>query len=411
MERVLTPEMFGITRERGALPELDPLLKLPEGFSFYDEFGRELPDFLATRNVRKYALELPRPSQSIDSLSERERILLMVRLAFIVSAFAHQNSHIEFAPRYIKKRFEPEEVIEIPENLSVPFLEVSEKLDVPSIMSYAFFCLNNWEKFDKNGPIEVQNLRPIQSFLGGADERHFILEHTEIESGLGPAVYSIIPAQNAAFNDSAKELARYLCLMETCLARAIESMENMMEFCHPDIYYLRVRPYIFGFNLPGAQAKRTVFRVGNGNISSPLLRGETGAQTLSFPALWSFMGIQFSDDSLKHHVLEMRNYLLPIHRSFLTYIESGPSIRGYILSYVDSRREGWAELKDANNQVVLKLHDFFKRLHLYYADVYINKKARKYSGNKMRGLYGTGGTPYMEYLSRHCEIILDHLIK
>ncbi|SVB66273.1 uncharacterized protein METZ01_LOCUS219127, partial [marine metagenome] len=46
----------------------------------------------------------------------------------------------------------------------------------------------------------------------------------------------------------------------------------------------------------------------------------------------------------------------------------------------------------------------FRALHLKYADVYINKQARRKDSSGFGGgstITGTGGTPFMSYLKRH----------
>lgn len=400
-------ELFGVSYDRGFVPHLDPLTSLPKDFSFYDDFGRQLPDFLGAGKVREQTSELPVPLRPVSLLSYEELTLLMIRLSFMASAYVNQNSHFEFTPKRIRDKAPVDTDIVVPRNIAVPLVETAKCLGVPPILSYTFYGLANWKKLFKEGPIVVSNLCPLQVFHGGLDERHFMLEHTEIECNLGPAVHTIPTAQYAAESDNMTYAAYLLSdVITPSIETAVQTMHRMLEACHPDIYYLRVRPFIFGLNL-GAH-RRVIYE--DVDERTPVLRGETGAQTPSFPALWSAMGIDFSNDHLKKHVLNMRNYMLPHHVKYIETIEQGPSLRKYVLHCAGGRGGDAKALKQAYNMAIAALHEFFK-LHLYYANIYINRKTKKYALHQEQGAYGTGGTPYMEYLSAHCKEILEHRIR
>ena len=395
----IMPEGYGISH-RGILPCPDPLTKLPSDFGYYDEFGRQLPDFLGAGIVRNRIKELPFPARPLTTLSFDEKMLLMLRLSFIVSAHVNQDSYIEFTPKRTREKLQTDKSqIVIPANIALPFTDVAEDLKIPSILSYTFYSPYNWERIDKGGPIVVSNLLTIQGFLGGLDERHFILLHTEIELALGSALYYIPDLFRNTLRDLPQAVGSTLETMAQSIENAKAILERMTESCHPDIYYLRVRPYIFGFNIEGS-GRNVIFEGLPEGKKMPVLRGETGAQTPSFPAIWAAMGIEFSDDHLKQHVLAMRDYMLPKHRAYIEAIERGPSIRQFVLTAVQEKREGAKELKDAYNRAIMALYKYF-RLHRYYAYIYIDRKAKKYTLHQEQGAYGTGGTRYMQYLTKH----------
>lgn len=409
----MIPEEYGISH-RGVLPVPDPLTKLPKDFTFYDEFGKQIPELLRNGMVRKEIKNLPLPPRQVSALSFDEKMLLMVRLAFSVSACVNQDAHLEFTPQSLPRRIKENlrkdtSPVIIPAHIVRPFLAAAEALGIPPILSYTFYAPYNWERIDKGGQIEVSNLRTIQGFLRDVDENHFTLLHTEIENNLGPALHSIPVAQKYVFCGLSSGLADTLRLIAQSVENAESALGRMPEFCHPDVYYIRVRPYIFGLNLRSS-GRQVIFEGLEEGKRMPVLRGETGAQTPSFPALWAAMGIEFSDDHLKQHVLHMREYMLPNHRAFIEAIERGPSIRSFVLGCICEKRKGSSALKEAYNRVIVALHKYF-RLHRVYADLYINKKARKYTVHKEQGAYGTGGTPYMEYLTKHCQEILAHRIR
>jgi len=405
------PEDFGISYERGFLPALDPLPKLPYDYSCYDDFGKQLPDFLGAGIVRARAKELESPKRPVSELSEREQLLLMLRLSFIANAFVFQNSHIQFAPKRIREAAPTENEIVIPANLSRIFVETADELGIPPILSYSFYSLYNWEKLNPRGEIEVSNLRPLQIFHGGLDERHFIVEHIEIENNLSRAVHLGYTIQGlTSGTDHMNTIRELLSIMAESIRAAVGALHNMQEACHTDIYYIRVRPFIFGFNnLPGTP--RVIFDgLEDDSRRIPVLRGETGAQTPSFPALWSAMGIEFSEDGLKQHVLAMREYFLPRHREYIETIDQRSSIRQYVLRLLAEKVKHSRLLRKGYNDVVMALYNF-SNLHCRYADIYIAKKYKKYTLHKEQANRGTGDTRFMEYLLKHRDEIKAHVIR
>jgi indoleamine 2,3-dioxygenase len=167
----------------------------------------------------------------------------------------------------------------------------------------------------------------------------------------------------------------------------------MPQHCDPYIYYNRVRPYIHGWKnnpaLPQGLIYETCF-----NNEPQFFRGETGAQSSIIPALDLLLGIQHQEDELSVYLKEMRLYMPREHRAFLTSLAEKPSIREYV------RHEGSKkpELRDLYNRCI-DLVVRFRFTHLKYAAQYIQIQSQQSSTNP--NAVGTGGTPFMNYLSKH----------
>ena len=168
----------------------------------------------------------------------------------------------------------------------------------------------------------------------------------------------------------------------------------MTERCNPYIYYRRVRPFIFGSKDNPDLVKGLVFE-NQFNNKPQFLRGETGAQSSIIPSLDGALCVKHSNDSLRHYLNEMREYMPPEHRQFIERIEEKSQVKQLV-------RESQG-LKDSYNECLEQIR-VFRALHLKYADVYINKQARRKDSSGFGGgstITGTGGTPFMSYLKRH----------
>jgi indoleamine 2,3-dioxygenase len=87
----------------------------------------------------------------------------------------------------------------------------------------------------------------------------------------------------------------------------------------------------------------------------------------------------------------MRQYMPRGHARFLEELESGPSVRSFVLSSAD------ATLRDAYDTCVEGVEQF-RSTHLEYAARYIQNQAQVGTNSTA---YGTGGTPFMRYVQKH----------
>lgn len=363
--------------ERGFLPFQDPLKRLPRPFDAWEHFASLLPKLMVSDQLRHLIEELP--SFPVDCLkTEPERERAMTLLSYLGHAYVWRG---------------PSPAAILRERLAVPWHAVAETLGRPPVLSYSSYALHNYFRLDPARPIECGNLGLIQNFLGGIDEEWFILIHVEIERKAAPALAALHPALDAAETRDDALLEQQLDIVRGALESMYATLRRMPEWCDPYIYYHRVRPYIHGWKDNPGLPDGVVYSGVRAYRGRPQkFRGETGAQSTIVPSLDATLGIVHSDDALRRYLAEMRLYMPPVHRAFLESLESRPSVRPFVL---ECRRPS---LTDSYNACVDALARF-RALHLEYAAAYIFRQAE--SGVENPHALGTGGTPFMPYLTKH----------
>ena len=374
---------------RGFLPSEDPLQRLGEPFAPWEEAACELPKLLASGALHRRLRALP-PFEVQALASEAELARAMLLLSFLGHAYVWGAAQMEPPSS-------------LPAHLAVPWCAVAKQLGRPPVLSYASYALANWRRLDPHGPLALGNLALLQNFLGGLDEEWFVLVHLEIEAEAASGMAALPEARQAVSR-------RDGALLESALQRILESMQRMHatlcrmpEGCDPYIYYRRVRPYIHGWKdnpaLPAGLIYEGVKEFGG---KPQFFRGETGAQSSIIPALDAILDIRHKEDRLRHYLAEMRLYMPPAHRRFLDEQESGPGLRDFL------RGEGahLARCRELFNDCVLQLAEF-RALHLKYAARYIQRQSRQ--GPNPTAV-GTGGTPFMPYLTKHQKETQEQLL-
>jgi indoleamine 2,3-dioxygenase len=371
---ITVPEL---NHERGFLPQQDPLRRLPKAFDDWEELALRLPKLLVSDRVRGAIADLPPfPVAAINDACERERAMLL--LSYLGHAYVWGG---------------PRPALILPSVLAAPWYHVAESLGRPPILSYSSYALHNYFRFDSSREIECGNLALIQNFLGGIDEEWFILIHVEIERKAGPAMAALSACVDAADEGDAERLEALLAQVDSSLRAMYATLRRMPEWCEPFIYYHRVRPYIHGWknhpDLPEGVIYDGVEAYGG---RPQQFRGETGAQSSIVPALDAMLGVGHKEDMLSTYLKEMRNYMPPARRAFLSALEKRDSVRPF------AQRAGRRSLTSAYNGCLDALENF-RSLHFEYAATYIFQQAQTDAKNPHA--VGTGGTPFMEYLKKH----------
>jgi len=377
---------FGISQTFGFLPEIQPLKSLPYHFDAWELLAQGLPKRLAGDSIRKEIESLPEfPLDQIITCRERERA--MVLLSYLGHAYVWSGK-------------QPPTVL--PAVLAKPWYQVAKDLGRPPVLSYASYCLNNWQVLDASREIEAGNIALIQNFFGGLDEEWFVLIHVDIEKRAAPAMDAIFRAQSAVSQNCGDEVLSNLNVIGASIREMNETLLKMTNFCDPYIYYHRVRPYIHGWknhpDMPEGLIYEGVEEYGG---QPQQFRGETGAQSSIVPALDALLGVEHEPGLLKDYLMEMRVYMPPAFQKFITEIENGPDLRRYVGASHDNR------LIDAYNFALHEL-ETFRSKHLEYAATYIFKQAQ--TNEKNPHAVGTGGTPFMPYLKKHRDETRQHTL-
>jgi indoleamine 2,3-dioxygenase len=377
-----------IDLSNGFLPSGDPLMRLPSAYDLWEKVCAELPKLLACGQLRTTIDHLPLlATDQLTTTQELDRAMLL--LSFLGHAYVWGGST---PPQ------------KIPRGLVIPWCEVAMQLGRPPILSYASYALNNWRRLHKSEPIALGNIVLMQNFLGGIDEEWFVLVHVDIEMKAAPALQVLNKMQHAAVKGDNSTLQQNLVIVAQSLQIMCETLDRMPEHCDPYIYYNRVRPYIHGWEDNPVLPHGLIYEGVTAFAGKPQsFRGETGAQSSIIPALDAALGIEHRDDPLRIYLQEMRDYMPLAHRRFILDLEKGKSVREYILKSYSAM----PSLRTAYNDCI-RLISRFRKTHLHYAALYIQKQSQTSMANPTAT--GTGGTPLMMYLRKHKDETLGHLI-
>ncbi|MEM7127285.1 MAG: hypothetical protein AAF702_13215 [Chloroflexota bacterium] len=372
---------------RGFLPNPDPLTRLPSAFDEWEDVAADLSKLALSRYIRPTVQALPRfPTEALKSTREMERA---------VSLLSMMGNLYVFAPDHPI-------ATSLPKSLAVGWYEAGQRLMRLPTLTYASQVLNNWRRHDPNGPLNVSNLTMIQNFLGGMDEEWFAMIHVQIEAESGRALQRLQPAQEAVVQDDVSTLESCLIEMAETLNTMRSVLARMPERCEPDIYYHRVRPYMFGWYanplLPDGMIYEGVDAYGG---QPQQFRGETGAQSSVIYCFDAVLGVAHEYDEMRAYLMEMRYYMPTQDRAFIEHLEMGPSVRDFVLTRAGSH----PTLRDTYNTCLERLQAF-RQLHIEYAAMYVLKPGQKDS----QGEVGTGGTPFTVYLKKHIRETNAHRI-
>ena len=345
-------------------------------------------DSLIDSSHKTFVLDMPEMNRQnvVEYFSDRskdiENDLLDMTSQDNVAAAENLMRVLSYAASfYIHYPGEPS-VNVLPKAIASPFVRVANLVERPPILSYASYCLYNFQRELPHLPVELGNIDLLQNFCKASDARRdedwFILVHVDIEKG---AARGLKAMQGFDLGESVESVQKRLTALVESLALMNVTMKRMPEQCDPDVYYLKVRPYIFSFE--------NVIYEGEFGDQPQTFRGETGAQSSIVPAFQTWLGVQHKESLLTTHLKDMRNYMPMAHREFLTNLEQQPTVRDFVLLNMNN-----LSLRVLYNSCVNQLYEV-RRQHLQYAVDYIQKKVPNPKG--------TGGTPYVPWLSKLAE--------
>ena len=371
--------------ELGFLPPRDPLVRLNEPvLQEVENLAADLPRLVEKQGFRS------RSTEALTALIDWDTVLAALddeareRLFMLYSYFASAYVHAPGQPS----------VDRIPRCLAAPLVRLAPYVGRPPILSYASYCLHNWRRSDPAGPVALGNLQLLQNFSlpgkGKEDEDWFILVHVDIEARAGSALQALSRSDSVMAQDDAEEMARLLETVVASLEQMNRTLARMPEGCSPNVYFNKVRPYIFGFT--------DVVYEGCFDNAPQTFRGETGAQSSIVPTLLKALGISHKASLLTTHLEDMRRYMPPAHRQF---VESQVSLRDRVRRWATAGGNAGRRVQERYNDCLGQLLAFRSR-HLEYAVNYIEKK--------VSNPIGTGGTPYIPWLQQLLEETREFLL-
>ena len=380
-----------ITPERGFLCSYDAAeVALPSDLAPAVEAAASLPRTLLTGRIRARLEQLPELDLTAFCAEAPEPAVrsAMLRYAFMTQAYVWGEAA---APA------------RLPATLARPIWALARRLGEKPLLSYSAYVLDNWGRLDPAGPIALDNLFMIQSFLAGQDEAWFVLVHVAIEARAGAMLAQAPGLIEAAEQGDTAAAERGLAAIAATWDEVNAIFDRMPERCDPYVYFHRVRPYIHGWKDNPALGAGLVYQgVAETGGEPQAFRGQTGAQSSIVPALDALMGIRHAQDPLRAYLDELHAYRPRAHRQFIDRVRAQSSLRDFVVS------AGAPALRETYNECVLRLARFRAR-HLEYAASYIHRQARDSAGNDTD--VGTGGTPFMAYLKKHRDETAAHLLR
>ncbi len=354
---------FGIVPDRGFLPKKDPLTLMPNGWEFLDDLGGNLPELIESDKISMSAKLLPIPPDARFSLlNERELQLAWLRYSFIQSAYVHSQKIGPFS---------------VCRNIAKPTVAISKILKVRPILPYFAYVLNNWKRTNLKGPIKVDNLELIQTFIRDPEQSWFNLIHVNIEYEYGLGLRNLWDAQLFVETENDNGLELSIFHINQSIKNMIAVMKRMPEGTSPNTYH-KIRPWIMFF-------ENVIYEGVDEFKGKPqTFPGQTGAQTSIFQSLEAGLQMpKLEETRLAFHLMDMRNHMPEGHRRFIEYLETNSRVRDFIIS---SAPHLIGQYDDCVYQELT-----FLSIHLGYAFYYIHKQTDNPKG--------TGGTDFMDYLA------------
>jgi len=367
------------------LPTRDPLkgyIAKSKSLERLSVIAAELPKTLLTGRVRQNIDSLNKNALSVDLVIKNNNIR-EIKLAM---------SHLSFiAHAYIWGAKNPSKVL--PEVIARPWVQLSNILGRPPILSYASYCLDNWYRINPKENISLENVALLNNFLGGVDEDWFVTIHVCIEDAAKDAIQSANVISKLNEMNSIKDFSDNLKKIISSLRKVNSIFSRMPEKCDPYIYYHRVRPFIFGTK-DNPDLKKGLIYENQYSNKPQYFRGETGAQSSIMPFLDGALGIYHTQDHLRHYLNEMREYMPPEHRKAIELVEK----RSKAKHLISKSKQLTSEYNKCLEEIRI-----FRAQHLEFAATYIHKQSQIKNpfGRGGSTITGTGGTPFMKYLKKH----------
>ncbi|NXP18758.1 I23O2 dioxygenase, partial [Scytalopus superciliaris] len=343
---------FHVSQEFGFLLP-DPLTELPAPYGPWMEIAHELPQLIASHQLRSRVHQMPQ--LSTQHLRGREEL----HLAHLVLSFITMG--------YVWQEGEEGTVQVLPRNIAVPYWEVSEALGLQPILSHADFVLANWRRKDPNGPLEIENLDTIFKLPGGESLQGFILVTLLVEKAAVPGIKAIVRALHAILQGDEETLHRALEELAGAIEAMGEALRRMHDYVDPAVFYAVIRIFLSGWKDNPAMPDGLIYE---GVSEEPMaFSGGSAAQSTVLHAFDELLGIHHSEDCTAF-LHRMRDYMPRPHRAFVEEIHRAPSLRQHVLS------SGALRLRVAFNRCVSALTDF-RSYHITIVTKYITVAAAK----------------------------------
>ena len=386
-----------------------PAASLPDRLSdpYYDPWERacaDIPSLIRDGTIRDVVARLP--VLSADRLSgEPEWRRAYSMLSFLMHAHVWGGD-------------KPAEVL--PPQITVPFLRISARLELPPVLTYA--GANLWN-FSCSGPdmSNIDDLRTLFSFTGTESESWFLLISVAMEARGAAIIDTMLGALEAVRARDYRAVAAALVGLRECIDGVGVLLDRMYERCDPMTFYHQIRPFLAGSkNMGAAGLPRGVFYdEGEGRGQWRQLRGGSNGQSSLIQFFDIVLGVDHNGNGSsapapgeRSFHAEVRDYMPGPHSRFLTHVARMGSIRELAMSAGDAAEQ--RELRAAYTAATDALATF-RNKHIRIVTRYIvlpsrqpwkgasgkqNLASSSSGAGDKEELTGTGGTALVPFLKQ-----------
>ncbi|SPN97393.1 related to indoleamine 2,3-dioxygenase [Cephalotrichum gorgonifer] len=421
---------FMVSKTRGFLPRMDPIVRLPEEFAQVESLLARMPikkldgqpGLLAEFRLGEVVdSELPDLTDRVDKYRDNLPIVnaLYRDYSFLASAYLLEPCH----ERLLKGESYGLGRNRLPRQIARPIAKCAEISGFKPWMEYAgSYALFNYRLEDPAAGMDYSNLRLIRAFEHGLDptssEAGFVLVHVDMVKNSGPLVAgtmtcldALSPTSRHATNPVARrrEFNGGLRTVLETMEKVNATMETMWGKSKPSSY-TSFRTFIFGITSQSMFPNGVVYE-GVGDEKPLSFRGESGANDSMIPLMDNLLCIPMPDTPLTEILRDFRQYRPSNHRAFLQMVKGRAleaDTRSFALSpgtNEDGGEEGAAEVLESRRlwlQVLNQVRDFRWR-HWCFAREYIIKKTEHPTA--------TGGSPILTWLPNQLEAVLDEMAR
>ena len=377
VESFPTLATFDISEVTAFLPQTPPLTRLPPYFQPWEDavgMGR-LAQLLTEKRLRRVVEDLPALEFSDETLHTEEEW----RRALVLLSGLFQG--------YVWQEGEKGVPSKVPAIIAVPFENVSRRIGVAPIITYASCVLYNWALRDPGGPMTGENMYTLVNHTGTEDESWFFILHAQVELTAAPGIRAIREFFCARAGGSIDQMTRCLLDMESALLAMKAIFSKMIEKVNSTVFYVKIRPYLAGVKGLAAFPSGVVYE---GVSPEPReFNGGSGTQSSILQSFDALFGTKF-DDKTDQILRSNLSYMPTKHRAFVDYISHQPPLRQYI---IDTGHPGLVRQFNATVDAFVA----FRKEHIVLVTKFIVNQL-SHSVNASLETTGTGGTRFMPFL-------------
>lgn len=311
----------------------------------------------------------------------------------------------------------------------MPFLQVSEHLDLPPVATYS--ALNLWNFTSKGSDFrDLDKLQALHTFSGTEDESWFYSVSVAMEAEGAYIIPVMLRALEAIGHRDYLTIIKGLDEMAACVGALGRLLDRMYERCDPMVFYHQIRPYLAGSKNMGAAGlpNGVLYQDEDDVLIWKQLRGGSNGQSSLIQFFDVVLGVEHTSSGIvgrgssascpgtskgatRFHE-EVRSYMPPGHREFLEHVSQMGSLKEFANEPAVSDEQ--TQLRRSFQAVTKALGDFRNR-HMQIVTRYIIVPSRKQSQasrvnlattssrsdqRPAEELTGTGGTALIPFLKQ-----------